>query len=50
MDYFVQQVVAKEDAVQNSVVLLGLLSWMCDGQNKEMQDLLRRQYTGISVS
>ena len=42
--------VAKQDAVHNSVILLDLLSWMCDGQNKKMQDMLRKQDTGLNVS
>ena len=41
--------IAKEDEVQ-VFILLDLLSWMCDGQNKTMQDLLRKQDTGLSVS
>ena len=43
------QVIARENAVK-VFILLDLLSWMCDGQNKTMQDLLRKQDTGLSVS
>ena len=40
----------KDEAVQNVGVVLDVLSWMCDGQNIEMQDLLRRQESNFSVS
>ncbi len=44
------QETSTDDALKRASIVLDVVSWLCDGQNREMQEILRKQGFAFSVS